>query len=200
MIVKSTWLFSALEKLGSLSEPKCLTDLIYYWFLVQNFVSRLFMIWMYYLCSTQKCRSLKSIKQIRFSVILNSCYFVNYVIFPFWDILSPSRISFSLQAGPSLCYSNQLLIHCSDFIIIDFYSAMVINVSLFIHFFRHDGTDSPADAGDVIVMLNSFHSKIIKVRVSVFHMYVKRFIALNIIELTVKCFNSFYDAFVFHRS
>ncbi|KAM9486664.1 UDP-glucose:glycoprotein glucosyltransferase 2 isoform 2-T2 [Clarias gariepinus] len=29
----------------------------------------------------------------------------------------------------------------------------------------HDGTDSPADAGDVIVMLNSFHSKIIKVRV-----------------------------------
>lgn len=34
-------------------------------------------------------------------------------------------------------------------------------------FCRHDGTDSPADAGDVIVMLNSFHSKIIKVRVSV---------------------------------
>ncbi|XP_026784150.3 UDP-glucose:glycoprotein glucosyltransferase 2 isoform X1 [Pangasianodon hypophthalmus] len=30
---------------------------------------------------------------------------------------------------------------------------------------EHDGTDSPADAGDVIVMLNSFHSKIIKVRV-----------------------------------
>uniref|UniRef100_I3JP69 UDP-glucose ceramide glucosyltransferase-like 1 n=1 Tax=Oreochromis niloticus TaxID=8128 RepID=I3JP69_ORENI len=30
----------------------------------------------------------------------------------------------------------------------------------------HDGTDSPADAGDVIVVLNSFHSKIIKVRVS----------------------------------
>ncbi|XP_072300712.1 UDP-glucose:glycoprotein glucosyltransferase 2 isoform X2 [Eucyclogobius newberryi] len=29
----------------------------------------------------------------------------------------------------------------------------------------HDGTDSPADAGDVIVVLNSFHSKIIKVRV-----------------------------------
>ncbi|KAI5628521.1 UDP-glucose:glycoprotein glucosyltransferase 2 isoform X3 [Silurus asotus] len=29
----------------------------------------------------------------------------------------------------------------------------------------HDGTDSPADAGDVVVMLNSFHSKIIKVRV-----------------------------------
>ncbi|XP_038576514.1 UDP-glucose:glycoprotein glucosyltransferase 2 isoform X2 [Micropterus salmoides] len=29
----------------------------------------------------------------------------------------------------------------------------------------HDGTDSPADAGDVIVLLNSFHSKIIKVRV-----------------------------------
>ncbi|XP_044071955.1 UDP-glucose:glycoprotein glucosyltransferase 2 isoform X7 [Siniperca chuatsi] len=31
--------------------------------------------------------------------------------------------------------------------------------------FTHDGTDSPADAGDVIVVLNSFHSKIIKVRV-----------------------------------
>uniref|UniRef100_A0A3Q3XP66 UDP-glucose ceramide glucosyltransferase-like 1 n=1 Tax=Mola mola TaxID=94237 RepID=A0A3Q3XP66_MOLML len=29
----------------------------------------------------------------------------------------------------------------------------------------HDGTDSPADASDVIVVLNSFHSKIIKVRV-----------------------------------
>ncbi|KAJ8389769.1 hypothetical protein AAFF_G00114750 [Aldrovandia affinis] len=29
----------------------------------------------------------------------------------------------------------------------------------------HDGTDSPAEAGDVIVVLNSFHSKIIKVRV-----------------------------------
>uniref|UniRef100_UPI003AAA24A0 UDP-glucose:glycoprotein glucosyltransferase 2 n=1 Tax=Centroberyx gerrardi TaxID=166262 RepID=UPI003AAA24A0 len=29
----------------------------------------------------------------------------------------------------------------------------------------HDGTDSPSDAGDVIVVLNSFHSKIIKVRV-----------------------------------
>ncbi|XP_074551732.1 UDP-glucose:glycoprotein glucosyltransferase 2 isoform X1 [Halichoeres trimaculatus] len=29
----------------------------------------------------------------------------------------------------------------------------------------HDGTDSPADAGDVVVILNSFHSKIIKVRV-----------------------------------
>ncbi|XP_061579421.1 UDP-glucose:glycoprotein glucosyltransferase 2 isoform X2 [Cololabis saira] len=29
----------------------------------------------------------------------------------------------------------------------------------------HDGTDSPANAGDVIVVLNSFHSKIIKVRV-----------------------------------
>lgn len=33
---------------------------------------------------------------------------------------------------------------------------------------RHDGTDSPADADDVVVVLNSFHSKIIKVRVSVF--------------------------------
>uniref|UniRef100_A0AAY4DGE9 UDP-glucose ceramide glucosyltransferase-like 1 n=1 Tax=Denticeps clupeoides TaxID=299321 RepID=A0AAY4DGE9_9TELE len=32
--------------------------------------------------------------------------------------------------------------------------------------FAHDGTDSPADAADVIVVLNSFHSKIIKVRVS----------------------------------
>ncbi|KAM9343363.1 UDP-glucose:glycoprotein glucosyltransferase 2 [Pholidichthys leucotaenia] len=29
----------------------------------------------------------------------------------------------------------------------------------------HDGTDSPLDAGDVIVVLNNFHSKIIKVRV-----------------------------------
>uniref|UniRef100_A0A665TEB7 UDP-glucose ceramide glucosyltransferase-like 1 n=1 Tax=Echeneis naucrates TaxID=173247 RepID=A0A665TEB7_ECHNA len=29
----------------------------------------------------------------------------------------------------------------------------------------HDGTDSPADTGDVRVVLNSFHSKIIKVRV-----------------------------------
>ncbi|KAG7227632.1 hypothetical protein INR49_005447 [Caranx melampygus] len=29
----------------------------------------------------------------------------------------------------------------------------------------HDGTDSPADVGDVRVVLNSFHSKIIKVRV-----------------------------------
>ncbi|XP_028290980.1 UDP-glucose:glycoprotein glucosyltransferase 2 isoform X3 [Gouania willdenowi] len=29
----------------------------------------------------------------------------------------------------------------------------------------HDGTDSPSNAGDVIVVLNSFHSKIIKVRV-----------------------------------
>ncbi|KAJ8012704.1 hypothetical protein DPEC_G00045650 [Dallia pectoralis] len=29
----------------------------------------------------------------------------------------------------------------------------------------HDGTDSPADSGDVKVLLNSFHSKIIKVRV-----------------------------------
>lgn len=39
---------------------------------------------------------------------------------------------------------------------------------LFFYFFgRHDGTDSPADAGDVTVLLNSFHSKIIKVRVSV---------------------------------
>uniref|UniRef100_A0A671PJF0 UDP-glucose:glycoprotein glucosyltransferase 2-like n=1 Tax=Sinocyclocheilus anshuiensis TaxID=1608454 RepID=A0A671PJF0_9TELE len=28
----------------------------------------------------------------------------------------------------------------------------------------HDGTDSPLDAGDVIVVLNSFHSKIIKVK------------------------------------
>ncbi|KAM9802668.1 UDP-glucose:glycoprotein glucosyltransferase 2 isoform 1-T1 [Syngnathus typhle] len=29
----------------------------------------------------------------------------------------------------------------------------------------HDGTDSPGDEGDVVVLLNSFHSKIIKVRV-----------------------------------
>lgn len=41
------------------------------------------------------------------------------------------------------------------------------NLSLIFNvLFRHDGTDSPADAGDVIVVLNSFHSKIIKVRVS----------------------------------
>lgn len=38
-------------------------------------------------------------------------------------------------------------------------------IKTFMDFFRHDGTDSPADAGDVIVVLNSFHSKIIKVRV-----------------------------------
>lgn len=36
-----------------------------------------------------------------------------------------------------------------------------------VYFFRHDGTDSPAEAEDVVVVLNSFHSKIIKVRVSV---------------------------------
>uniref|UniRef100_A0A3P8XBM6 UDP-glucose ceramide glucosyltransferase-like 1 n=1 Tax=Esox lucius TaxID=8010 RepID=A0A3P8XBM6_ESOLU len=34
------------------------------------------------------------------------------------------------------------------------------------HIQSHDGTDSPADSGDVKVLLNSFHSKIIKVRVS----------------------------------
>uniref|UniRef100_A0A8C7JBL7 UDP-glucose ceramide glucosyltransferase-like 1 n=1 Tax=Oncorhynchus kisutch TaxID=8019 RepID=A0A8C7JBL7_ONCKI len=33
----------------------------------------------------------------------------------------------------------------------------------------HDGTDSPADSGDVKVVLNSFHSKIIKVRVFYFN-------------------------------
>uniref|UniRef100_A0A6Q2Y8C2 UDP-glucose ceramide glucosyltransferase-like 1 n=1 Tax=Esox lucius TaxID=8010 RepID=A0A6Q2Y8C2_ESOLU len=33
------------------------------------------------------------------------------------------------------------------------------------HIQSHDGTDSPADSGDVKVLLNSFHSKIIKVRV-----------------------------------
>uniref|UniRef100_A0A4W5PBX7 UDP-glucose ceramide glucosyltransferase-like 1 n=1 Tax=Hucho hucho TaxID=62062 RepID=A0A4W5PBX7_9TELE len=33
----------------------------------------------------------------------------------------------------------------------------------------HDGTDSPADSGDVKVVLNSFHSKIIKVRVCYFN-------------------------------
>lgn len=31
----------------------------------------------------------------------------------------------------------------------------------------HDGTDSPADAEDLIVVLNNFKSKIIKVKVSV---------------------------------
>lgn len=38
---------------------------------------------------------------------------------------------------------------------------------IIIFFCRHDGTESPADAGDVTVLLNSFHSKVIKVRVSV---------------------------------
>uniref|UniRef100_A0A3Q2EG56 UDP-glucose ceramide glucosyltransferase-like 1 n=1 Tax=Cyprinodon variegatus TaxID=28743 RepID=A0A3Q2EG56_CYPVA len=36
----------------------------------------------------------------------------------------------------------------------------------------HDGTDSPPDAEDVIVVLNSFHSKIIKVRVRTFLRYI----------------------------
>uniref|UniRef100_A0A8C5I8T1 UDP-glucose ceramide glucosyltransferase-like 1 n=1 Tax=Gouania willdenowi TaxID=441366 RepID=A0A8C5I8T1_GOUWI len=40
----------------------------------------------------------------------------------------------------------------------------------------HDGTDSPSNAGDVIVVLNSFHSKIIKVRVSVYLWYFIIFI------------------------
>ena len=30
----------------------------------------------------------------------------------------------------------------------------------------HDGTDSPPDAGEVVVVLNNFKSKIIKVKVS----------------------------------
>lgn len=42
----------------------------------------------------------------------------------------------------------------------------------FIDFFRHDGTDSPAEAADVIVVLNSFHSKIIKVRVRASPRYI----------------------------
>lgn len=54
----------------------------------------------------------------------------------------------------------------------NYYSVIMSIFSLLIHFFSHDGTDSPADAGDVIVVLNSFHSKIIKVRVSVFLTYV----------------------------
>lgn len=32
----------------------------------------------------------------------------------------------------------------------------------------HDGTDSPPDANDVVVLLNNFKSKIIKVKVSLF--------------------------------
>lgn len=47
------------------------------------------------------------------------------------------------------------------------FSQSVASFFFFFFFCRHDGTDSPADAGDVIVTLNSFHSKIIKVRVSV---------------------------------
>lgn len=42
-----------------------------------------------------------------------------------------------------------------------------LNITVTVLFLRHDGTDSPADAGDVVAVLNSFHSKIIKVRVSV---------------------------------
>lgn len=45
---------------------------------------------------------------------------------------------------------------------------MSVTVITLLLSFRHDGTDSPADAGDVVVVLNSFHSKIIKVRVSLF--------------------------------
>lgn len=44
---------------------------------------------------------------------------------------------------------------------------------LFLFFLsRHDGTDSPPNAEDVIVVLNSFHSKIIKVRVRKFLRHV----------------------------
>uniref|UniRef100_A0A665TLF1 UDP-glucose ceramide glucosyltransferase-like 1 n=1 Tax=Echeneis naucrates TaxID=173247 RepID=A0A665TLF1_ECHNA len=48
----------------------------------------------------------------------------------------------------------------------------------------HDGTDSPADTGDVRVVLNSFHSKIIKVRVSVFHMLRSDLLSLLIHSIT----------------
>lgn len=32
--------------------------------------------------------------------------------------------------------------------------------------FSHDGTDSPPDASEVVIVINSFKSKIIKVKVS----------------------------------
>lgn len=68
---------------------------------------------------------------------------------------------------------------------------VITSFSPFIHLFRHDGTDSPADAGDVVVVLNSFHSKIVKVRVSVllrtFVKCITFLIALDIIQRTVKC-------------
>lgn len=76
-----------------------------------------------------------------------------------------------------------------------------VTVIAFSLFFRHDGTDSPADVGDVRVVLNSFHSKIIKVRVSIIQMYIKRFMALSIIEFTVKCSSAvFHDVHLVHRS
>uniref|UniRef100_A0A669AZX3 UDP-glucose ceramide glucosyltransferase-like 1 n=1 Tax=Oreochromis niloticus TaxID=8128 RepID=A0A669AZX3_ORENI len=52
----------------------------------------------------------------------------------------------------------------------------------------HDGTDSPADAGDVIVVLNSFHSKIIKVRVSVSYWMSLRIVFLLSLILKLNLF------------
>lgn len=41
-----------------------------------------------------------------------------------------------------------------------------IVISFSVLFLSHDGTDSPPDASDVVVILNNFKSKIIKVKVS----------------------------------
>lgn len=45
---------------------------------------------------------------------------------------------------------------------------MICNVHLILFLFSlsHDGTDSPPDADEVVVVLNNFKSKIIKVKVS----------------------------------
>lgn len=48
------------------------------------------------------------------------------------------------------------LLHSGD---CDLYSVLLFSLS-------HDGTDSPPDANDVVVILNNFKSKIIKVKVS----------------------------------
>ena len=66
-----------------------------------------------------------------------------------------------------LRYAIRLKMYCSNVILIVFSQLCTNFVSS-----RHDGTDSPADAGDVKVVINSFHSKIIKVRVSLFLRYM----------------------------
>lgn len=43
----------------------------------------------------------------------------------------------------------------------------------------HDGTDSPPDAGEVVVVLNNFKSKIIKVKVSLVNQGSRSFIVVN---------------------